>query len=1015
MIQETTEKIILIKQRIQAAQDRQKSYADRKQKLIEFEIGDRAMLKVSPWKGVVRFIKRGKLNPRCIRPFKVLAKSRDVEYQSQSFVTVTVDLRQISGGHFRRLWPLSKKQQREFYMSVLKSHSGWKTKHFKGERFKRKGLRLKQDSAKEVSEEDLKEMINGQVLTASLIFTTASVVTPYSRRKVAREMKEQLAREDQRRDEQIARDAKIARIHAEEELQMLIDGLDRNNETIAKYLQEQHTEMATKIAAQDLEIASLKAMIKMLEDKDGGGDEPSGEDATIKRRSLETEEEAAIEKSTERGSNDTDELINVLTTMDAATILTSGVQAVSVPPVTEIPTGDVPTGSGQFKMQKVWVLVDLPKRKSPIGTKWVYRNKKDERGIVVRNKARLVAQGHTQEEGINYEEVFAPVARIEAIRLFLAYASFMGFMVYQTDVKSAFLYRTIEKEVYVCQPLGFEDPDYPDKVYKVVKALYGLHQAPRAWYESLANYLLENSFPRGKIDQTLFIKRQKGDILIVQIYVDDIIFGSTNKDLCKAFEKLMKDKFQMSSMDGKSASTPIDTEKPLLKDSDGEDVDVYTYRLMIGSLMYLTLSRPDIMFADDVVAAAEYEDATKEISAEPTPPSPTPATTPPPQQDIIPSPSQEVRKEEKAECFRVKEIKEGGKIVELDADEDVTLEEVDAEKDVEVQERLEESQAQVYHMDLEHAQKVLSMQEIDEAEPAEVEEVLEVVTAAKLMTEVVTTATTPIIVAPVPKASAPRRRRSVIIQDPKEAATASLMVTTDAAIIIAVATAAPTITTAPSAARRREGVVIRNPEETATPSTIIHSEPKSKDKGKGIMVQEPKPLKKQAQIEQDEAYTRELEAKLNKNINWDEVIEHVKKKGRQDNAVLRYQALKRKPQTEAQARKNMMIYLKNMAGFKLDYFKGMSYDAIRRIFKKYFNLNVAFLEKTKEQLEEEESRAALKRKAESSEEKAAKKQKLDEEVEELRKHLQIVPNDDDDVYTEATPLALKVPVIDYEI
>nr|GEZ08112.1 hypothetical protein [Tanacetum cinerariifolium] len=165
--------------------------------------------------------------------------------------------------------------------------------------------------------------------------------------------------------------------------------------------------------------------------------------------------------------------------------------------------------------RKVWVLVYLPHGKRAIGTKWVYKNKKDERGIVVRNKARLVAQGHTQDEGIDYEEVFAPVARIKAIRLFLAYASFMGFMVYQMDVKSAFLYGTIEEEVYVCQPPGFEDPDDPDKVYKVVKALYGLHQAPRAWYETLANYLLENGFQRGKIDQTLIIKRQKGDILLV--------------------------------------------------------------------------------------------------------------------------------------------------------------------------------------------------------------------------------------------------------------------------------------------------------------------------------------------------------------------------------------------------------------------------------------------------------------------------------------------------------------------
>nr|GEY51930.1 putative ribonuclease H-like domain-containing protein [Tanacetum cinerariifolium] len=178
-----------------------------------------------------------------------------------------------------------------------------------------------------------------------------------------------------------------------------------------------------------------------------------------------------------------------------------------------------------------------------IGTKWVFKNKKDERGIMIRNKERLVAQGHRQEEGIDYEEVFAPVARIEAIRLFLAYASFMGFLVYQMDVKSEFLYGTIEEEVYVTQPPGFKDPDHLIKVYKVVKALYGLHQALKSWYKTLANYLLSNGFQRGKIDPTLFIKKQRGDILRVHIYVDDIIFGSTNKELCTAFEKLMKDKF----------------------------------------------------------------------------------------------------------------------------------------------------------------------------------------------------------------------------------------------------------------------------------------------------------------------------------------------------------------------------------------------------------------------------------------------------------------------------------------
>ncbi|GJT15220.1 putative ribonuclease H-like domain-containing protein [Tanacetum coccineum] len=281
----------------------------------------------------------------------------------------------------------------------------------------------------------------------------------------------------------------------------------------------------------------------------------------------------------------------------------------------------------QFKLQEVWTLVDLPYGKRAIGTKWVFRNKKDERGIVIRNKARLVAQGYTQEEGIDYDEVFAPVARIEAIRLFLAYASFKDFVVYQMDVKSAFLYGKIKEEVYVCQPPGFEDPDFPDRVYKVEKALYGLHQAPRAWYETLSTYMLDNKFQRGKIDKTLFIKGYKGDILLVQVYVDDIIFGSTKKELCNAFEKLMHEKFQMSSMgeltfflglqveqkkDGifisqdkyvgeilkkfrftevKTTRTLIETQKPLLKDETGKEVDVHKYRSMIGSLMYLTSSR----------------------------------------------------------------------------------------------------------------------------------------------------------------------------------------------------------------------------------------------------------------------------------------------------------------------------------------------------------------------------------------------------------------------------------------
>nr|GEW13693.1 putative ribonuclease H-like domain-containing protein [Tanacetum cinerariifolium] len=850
--------------------------------------------------------------------------------------------------------------------------------------------------------------------------------------------------------------------------------------------------------------------------------------------------------------------------------------------------------------------------------------------VEVRNKARLVARGHTQEEGIDYEEVFAPVARIEAIRLFLAYASFMGFMVYQMDVKSAFLYGTIEEEVYVCQPPGFEDPDYPDKVYKVVKALYGLHQAPRAWYETLANYLLENSFQMRKIDQTLFIKRQE------------------------AFEKLMKDKFQMSSMgeltfflglqvkqkqdeifishdkyvseilrkfgltDGKSASTPIDTEKPLLKvlmqivvatssteaeyvaaasccaqllwiqnqlldygfgltmqvvlssmkslkkmlhvtniSSDGyiitpqmvlnspclthiknlvvqikrflvndvtrlqalvdkkkviiteatirdalqlndaksidclpnegiftelsrmgtswnefsssmasaviclstgrkfnfskyifdslvrnvdSSIKFYMYprflqlmiRAQVGDLSShftkysspaLTqkvfanmrrvgkgFSRVDTPLFEGMIVAQQDDDVADEGAAsiavddvptatdEPSIPSPTPTTQPPsPPQNDLPSTSQvqptpppspiaqppssqqqpqssqdakismdllhtlletcttlirrvkhleqdkitqsleitklkqrvkKLERRNKLKVSKLKRLKRVGTAQRIDTSEDTVIDDVSKQGRIIANMDADED---VTLKDVDDIAKEVvvdaEIEENDEVEPAKLKEVVEVVTTAKLMTEVVTAASATITAATTPLTAA-------------------------------------TIITAPNAARKRKGVVIRDPKETDTPSIIIHSEPKSKYKGKGILVEEPKPLKKQAQIEQDESYARELEAELNKNINWDD----------------------RKLQTEAQAKKNMMIYLRNMVGFMMDYFKGMSYDDIRPIFEKYFNSNVAFLEKTKEQMEEEDNRA-LKRANESQAKKEAKKQKLDEEVEELKRHL----------------------------
>ena len=286
----------------------------------------------------------------------------------------------------------------------------------------------------------------------------------------------------------------------------------------------------------------------------------------------------------------------------------------------------------EFERNDVWKLVPRPKNRSVVGTKWVFRNKTDPDGIVTRNKARLVAKGYSQQEGIDYDETYAPVARLEAIRIFLAYAAHMKFKVFQMDVKSAFLNGELEEEVYVEQPPGFVDPKYPDYVYRLDKALYGLKQAPRAWYETLAQFLLESGFTRGTIDKTLFYLKNGKDLLLVQIYVDDIIFGSTNDKLCKKFSKLMQSRYQMSMMgemsyflglqvkqtddgifinqskytknllkkfnlqDCTAIATPMATATKLDPD-EGALVDVTNYRGMIGSLLYLTASRPDIMYA----------------------------------------------------------------------------------------------------------------------------------------------------------------------------------------------------------------------------------------------------------------------------------------------------------------------------------------------------------------------------------------------------------------------------------
>ncbi|GJY34136.1 retrovirus-related pol polyprotein from transposon TNT 1-94 [Tanacetum coccineum] len=295
----------------------------------------------------------------------------------------------------------------------------------------------------------------------------------------------------------------------------------------------------------------------------------------------------------------------------------------------------------EFKRLEVWELVPRLDKVMVITLKWIYKVKLDELGGILKNKARLVARGYRQEEGIDFEESFAPVARLEAIRIFLAFAAHMNMAVYQIDVKTAFLNGNLWEEVYVSQPNGFVDPDNPYHVYKLKKALYGLKQALLAWYDTLSSFLISQDFYKGSVNPTLFIRKEGKELLLVQVYVDDIIFAASTPELCDLFAKIMCSKFKMSMM-GKisfflglqifqnprgifinqskyaleslkkydlDSCDPVDTpmvEKSKLdEDKEGKTIDPSQYRGMIGTLLYLTASRPDLQFA--ICMCARYQ------------------------------------------------------------------------------------------------------------------------------------------------------------------------------------------------------------------------------------------------------------------------------------------------------------------------------------------------------------------------------------------------------------------------
>nr|GEU86510.1 retrovirus-related Pol polyprotein from transposon TNT 1-94 [Tanacetum cinerariifolium] len=716
-------------------------------------------------------------------------------------------------------------------------------------------------------------------------------------------------------------------------------------------------------------------------------------------------------------------------------------------------------GATSIQDAKGWVLVDLPHGKRAISTKWVFKNNKDERSIVVSNKARLVAQGHTQEEGIDYEEVFAPVARIKAIRLFLAYASFMGFMVYQMDVKSVFMYGTFEEEVYVCQPPGFKDPDYPHKVYKVVRALYGLHQAPRACQDK---------------------------------YVAEILR-----------------KFSLT--DRKSASTSIDTEKPLLKDPDGEDMDVYIYRSMIGSLMYLTSSRPDIMFAYpkdspfNLVAYSDSDYAGASLDRK--------STTGGCQflgciliswqwkkQTVVATSSTKAELNVAAvslsfcclvnDVTRLQALVDKKKVIIIEA----TIRDAFCLDDAESIDCLpkEEIFTELARMGYEKPSTKLTIYKAFFSSQWKflIHTILQCMSAKRTSWNEFSSSMASAVIC----LSAGRKFIfSKYIFDSLvrnvDSSTKFYMYPRSLQLIIraqvgdlsshSIKYSSPALIQKVFANMRRiekgfsgldthvfEGMIVAQQVDESVADLNVDDVPAAgvADEVQPTLPQssidQPPSPQQQPQPSQDAKILMDLLRYLLGtcttltrrvvNLEQDKIAQalEIKKLKQRVKKLERRNKIKRRIITYIDV--DVDITLKDVADIakevvvdakieesadvqgrqvesqaqiyqidlehadKMDYFKGMKYDDIRLIFKKYFNSNVAFLEEIKEHMEEEDSRS-LKRLSKSKEDKAAKRQKLDEEIEEFKKHLQIVLNDEDDVYTEATPLARKVPVVDYDI
>nr|GEU66860.1 ribonuclease H-like domain-containing protein [Tanacetum cinerariifolium] len=615
----------------------------------------------------------------------------------------------------------------------------------------------------------------------------------------------------------------------------------------------------------------------------------------------------------------------------------------------------------QFKIQKVWILVDMPFGKKAIGTKWIYKNKKDERGVVVRNKARLVTQRHRQEEWIDYDEVFALMARIEAIRILLAFASYICYKVYQMDVKSAFLYGTIGEEVYVTKQHGFVDPKFPNKVYKVVKALYGLHQAPRACVKT-ASTLIKTQKPLVKDEEAaeyvtksrllwlLLLQRQNMLLMLTVtktsrsfVGFEVILLGKKifmyrfSNHTSNGYQFTMSNPHQELASPGangsckelaspKQTALGKDESNPLIVDSllktiwSSMHYVIAIKHWLFQSKRYCLVKNieagvPFYMFPRFVQLIVDHQ--LGDMSHH---------------QDIYDNPS--LFKKVFANMRRVGTGFSGVNTPLFESMLVQAAEEVgEAQDDVSIPIEPSTSKPHKKHKSKKQqptAPKIPSLEPSTEhyipspsndlIPDVNKDRVHKLEEENRILKETSFKSAKVDVVAPV-EDKEESFKHGRVIEDMDEDVDVDLeqalakscnldlqhlekvlsMQDTDEEGLAEVEEVLEVVTCTK---------LITEVVTTAQPTTTATQLPKPSASRKR---REPKPLKRQAQIEQDEAFARQLEAELNANINWNDVIEKVKKSERQNNEVIRYEVLKRKPLTEAHARKNMMIYLKNMA------------------------------------------------------------------------------------------------------